>query len=543
MPQFDTAADTVAGQTGHFRRDIGLLAMLFACIGSIIGSGWLFGPLYSAQLAGPASILSWIIGGVMFLSIALVYAELGAMYPIAGGVVRYPHIAFGSLASFSMGWITWLGAVTLAPIEIEAALQYATNYLPWLTHESGGTVVLTGPGYGVAAGLMALFTAINLWGVRAFTRANTPVVWWKLFVIVAMLVAFLVVGFHGNRLTEFGGFAPYGANGIFAAVASGGVAFAFLGFRQAVELAAESKTPRRDVPVGVIGSIVITMTLYALIELVFVAAVPEGALANGWNTLSFNNDFGPLAGIATLLGLTWVAVILYIDAFFSPLDCGMNYAVMTARISYAAGRNRNAPSALTKMSARGVPWVSVLLGSVIGLLLFVPFPGWQTFVGFITSAAVLSFGSGPLVFGALRRQLPEAERPFKLPGGDVIPFLAFYSANLIVYWAGWDTNWKIFASIGVGFILLAIQQARNQRAAPPLAWRAGFWLAPWFVGLLVLSALGTFGNGAGLLSFGLSFPVFFVFSLLIYVIAVRLRLAPESVRHNIAEIAEEETGR
>lgn len=334
----------------HFRRDVGLVGLLFACVGSIIGSGWLFGPLYSAQIAGPSAIVSWGIGGVMFLLIALTYAELGAMHPIAGGVVRYPQLSFGPLASFAMGWISWLGAVTLAPIEIEAALQYATNYVPWLTEEKAGEAVLTGPGFAVAAGLMGVFTLINLWGVRAFARANTPIVWWKMCVMVAMIAAFLVVGFHGNRLTDFGGFLPYGVHGMLVAVATGGVAFSFLGFRQAVELAAESRNPRRDIPIGVIGSVVITAILYALIELAFVGAVPASGLSKGWSGLSFANDFGPLAGVATILGLTWVSVILYIDAIVSPLDCGLNYTVTTARISYASGVNRTAPEGLRKLS-------------------------------------------------------------------------------------------------------------------------------------------------------------------------------------------------
>ena len=75
---------------------------------------------------------------------------------------------------------------------------------------------------------------------------------------------------------------------------------------------------------------------------------------------------------------------------------------------------------------------------VVGLIVFLPFPSWQQLVGFITSATVLSFGSGPLVLAAMRRQMPDRERPFRVPFGDVIPFLAFYASNLIVYWAGWD---------------------------------------------------------------------------------------------------------
>ena len=100
-------------------------------------------------------------------------------------------------------------------------------------------------------------------------------------------------------------------------------------------------------------------------------------------------------------------------------------------------RNGNAPKALGRTTDRGVPLFSLIVTFFVGLIVFLPFPSWQQLVGFITSATVLSFGSGPIVHAAMRRQMPDLERPFKLPFGDVIPFLAFYSSNLIVYWAGW----------------------------------------------------------------------------------------------------------
>jgi len=126
-----------------------------------------------------------------------------------------------------------------------------------------------------------------------------------------------------------------------------------------------------------------------------------------------------------------------------PADTGLIYTTVTAHISYAMARNDNAPKKLGEVTARGVPLASVALAFVIGLIVFLPFPGWQKLVGFITSATVLSFGSGPLVLSALRRALPAQDRPFRLPGGDVLPFLAFWSANQIVFWAGWDVNWKL----------------------------------------------------------------------------------------------------
>src|SRR6476659_11314155 len=107
----------------NLKRHVGIVGLLFASVGSIIGSGWLFGALNAATQAGPAAIISWALGGLMILLIALVYAELGTMFPLSGGVVRFPHLAFGSFASYSAGWITWVAVATTAPIEVEAALQ------------------------------------------------------------------------------------------------------------------------------------------------------------------------------------------------------------------------------------------------------------------------------------------------------------------------------------------------------------------------------------------------------------------------------------
>jgi amino acid transporter len=106
----------------RLRRDIGFVGLMFTSVGSIIGSGWLFGALGASEVAGPAAIISWILGGAAMILLALVHAELGGMFPVAGGSARFPHYAFGSLAGFAGGWFAFLGAVTTAPIEVEAAL-------------------------------------------------------------------------------------------------------------------------------------------------------------------------------------------------------------------------------------------------------------------------------------------------------------------------------------------------------------------------------------------------------------------------------------
>jgi len=537
----DAGRFSVEDESSGLRRHVGRTALLFTGVGSIIGSGWLFGALNASILAGPAAILSWAIAGVMIMMIGLTYAELGTMFPVSGGVVRFPNFAFGAFASFTMGWITWLAVASVAPVEVEAALQYASNNVGGLAHVpggSGGNPVLTFPlGYAAAVVLMAIFCWINLIGIRAFARANTAIVWWKIAVIMLVIVAFLVTEFHGSNFSDHGGFMPYGWHGVFESIATAGIVFSYLGFRQGVELAGETDNPKRNVPFAVIGSVLLAGFAYVALQVAFLGAAPSSGLTHGWSGLSFANSFGPLAGIAQIIGLSWLASILYVDAVVSPADTGLIYTTVTARISYAMARNRDAPEAIARTSERGAPWVGVLLAFVVGLIFILPFPGWQKLVTFITSATVLSFGSGPLVWAALRAQLPDHERPFRLPGGHVIPFIGFFSSNVIVYWAGWNTNWKLFVAILIGFVLLAAFRRFANGPHPPMEWRAAAWLVPWLAGLAVISYLGTYGQGSqDVLGLGTGVLATLALSTVIYVAAYRLRL-PSARARELAESA------
>jgi amino acid transporter len=537
-----TSAQETTGHKGPLRRDIGVIGLLFASVGSIIGSGWLFGALTAAQLAGPAAIISWIIGAIMILLIALVFAELGTMFPLSGGVVRFPHFAFGSFASYTTGWILWVAVATTAPIEVEGALQYATRWAPFTTeHVSGGETVhtLTGLGYGVGAAGLAFFVVVNYFGIRWFARINNVAVWWKLAVITIAIIAFLVTAFHGSNFSDHG-FATHGSQGIFTAIATGGIVFSYLGFRQGIELAGESRNPKRNIPLSVIGSVLITALLYIALQIAFIAAVRPSDLSKGWTALDFTNSFGPLAAIASLAGLGWLATILYIDAVISPADTGLIYTTVTSRVSYAMGRNGNAPRPLAKTTSRGVPLVGLIVTFVVGLIVFLPFPSWQQLVGFVTSATVLSFGAGTLALSSLRRELPDAERPFKVPGGDVVAFLAFYASNLIVYWAGWNVDWKLFVAILLGFALLPLFHWINRDRAPAVHLRSGAsWTIPWLGGLALISWLGdypspTAGNRA-VIGFGWGFVAVLALTAIVYAIALRTRLPRPVVEEHIEE--------
>jgi amino acid transporter len=120
----------------HLRRRVGLRGLTLISLGSIIGSGWLLGALGAAQSAGPASLLSWILAGSILATLALVHAELGSTYPLSGGTARFPFLSFGAMGGFTGALMAWIQAVTIGPIEVEAALGYLQSSFPHLGLES-----------------------------------------------------------------------------------------------------------------------------------------------------------------------------------------------------------------------------------------------------------------------------------------------------------------------------------------------------------------------------------------------------------------------
>ena len=489
-----SAVSTVApppirpGDVG-LKREIGLVGMIWASEGSIIGSGWLFGALFAAQAAGTAAIVSWVIGSLAIIVLAYVHAELGAAYPVAGGTGRFPHYAFGSVAGASFGWFSWLQAVTVAPIEVMATLNYASVHLPWLQHSKNN---LTPAGYACAVGLMALFVAINFLGIRLLSHTNSAVTWWKVGVPLLTIFVLAVTHFHTSNF-GFDGFAPFGTRGILSAVSTSGIVFALLGFEQADQLAGESRNPSRDIPRAIIGAILIGAVIYLLLQIVFIGALPRSAFAHGWADLTFTGKAGPFAGLATTIGLGWLATLLYIDAIISPSGTGLIYTTAGSRVSYGLSRNGYVPDAFEKLNKRGVPWFGLLFTFIVGLLVFLPFPTWQKLVGFVTSASVLMYAGAPLAFGALRRNDPERVRPFRLPGGGFWSPIAFIVANLIIYWAGWDTLWRLGVAIVLGYLLIgtSIWRKLNPRT-PRLDWRAAQWLPVYLLGIGIISWQGGF---------------------------------------------------
>src|SRR3990167_1000418 len=231
--------------------------MLFLSINGIIGSAWLFAPLYAAKIAGPAALISWLLGGAITIIIAFTFAELSSLLPIAGGTTRFAELTHGATTGFIISWASWLSCVTMPPIEVQAVLQYLSTYLPSLmTLSADHAPVLSAWGLFWAVLLMLGLTLLNIVSFKGFIRANFFIFSFKVLVIVLTIIMLISVRFHPENFTLLHVDArALNWEAILSAVATGGIAFAFTGFKHGVELAGEMTKPPIAIPLAIVGSV------------------------------------------------------------------------------------------------------------------------------------------------------------------------------------------------------------------------------------------------------------------------------------------------
>src|SRR6201994_1535195 len=527
------------------KRELGLIGATWASETSIIGSGWLFAPLFAAVAIGGGAVVDWVVAGVVVIVLALAHAELGAMYPVSGGTARFPHFAFGSVAGIGFGFFSYMQAVTIAPIECFAFMQYASYYWPSIYDADKKNV--TGTGFILTIVLMAIFVAVNFLAMRIFARVNNVITWWKVAVPVLAIIV-LLTQFHSGNFTAGGvGFMPGGIKALLGSLPAAGIIFAYSGFEQADQLAGEIKNPGRNLPLAIIIAVLIGTVVYTLLEVAPPGAMPASLLNHGW--LGFSDKAitaGPFAGLAGAVSLGWLASILRVDAFISPFGTGLIYTTGTSRISYGLAKNRYVPSIFAKTDKNGIPWVGLIGAFLIGLVFLLPFPSWHSLVSLITGASVLMYAGAPLALGAFRRQVPEADRPYRMQAASVLAPVAFIVADLLIYWSGFIVVWKLGIVLLIGYIILGVLMAFDKER-PPLNLRSAIWLPVWLIGLGIISWQGQFSGGGTLapintdnIPFWWDIVVVAAFSLVIYYWAMYSRLPREEMLARVEKQASEQ---
>lgn len=500
------------------------ITLLMLSINGMVGSAWLFAPMYAAKIAGPAALIAWLIGGLATAIIALTFAELSVMFPVAGGSAQIPQRSHGALTSFIISWVAWLSALTMAPIEVQAILQYASTYFTSLISLENGIPILTGMGMFWATVLMLSFCVINVASYKGLLRFNFIIFSFKVLVIILTVVVLMKTSFHGVNFTDTltTPFSWSGWQAILTAVATGGIAFAFTGFKHGVELAGETRNQAVAIPLAIVGSVIGCLLLYIGLQVAFIGAVNPDSLTNGWEHLSFMGDVGPFAGLAAGLGLAWLVKLLYIDATVSPAGAGLVYVTSAARILYAMSQIGYLPRWLQTLNKQDFPIAAIMVNFVLGMFLFLPLPGWQAMVSFLVSGMVISYAMGPISLLCMRLEMPHEKRGFRLPAANIICPLAFYFCNLLSYWCGWETIYKLAIAIIIGMIFFAVACWRGNLKWEAHGLKSGLWMLPYLAGLVIISWLGAFG-GKNIIPFGWDFLVIGLFSMAILYLAVKNR--------------------
>lgn len=437
-----TVAAIIANADGPNRalaKTLGPFSLVCLGIGCIIGAGiFVLTGKAAASYAGPAISLSFVLAGIACALVGLCYAELATMIPVSGSAYTYAYATMGEIFAWIIGWDLVLeygmGAATVAVGWSGYVVSLLGNFgihLPPQWADATGDVVSLADG-GTATGIINLpaalivliLTGLLMLGTKESARVNNAMVAFKLFVVVIVIVvgAFYVQRSHWSPFipANTGTFGVFGWSGILRG--SSVVFFAYIGFDAVSTAAQEAKRPQQDMPVGILGSLVICTILYVLMALVMTGMVPYRSLGVP--------DPVAVAMDATRIG--WLSVLVKLAALAGLTTVIFVLLFGQARIFFSIAQDRLLPTFFCNVHPRfRTPFASQALIGIVVALLAACFPigllGEMVSIGtlfafLLVCAAVMH----------LRRSDPEAERPFRTPGVPWLPFLGIGFSLLLM---------------------------------------------------------------------------------------------------------------
>jgi basic amino acid/polyamine antiporter, APA family len=461
-------------RSGRLRRVLGPVQLTSIGIGAIIGAGiFVTTGAIARQTTGPALMLSHATAGVVCIFAALCYAEFASMAPVAGSAYTYAYATLGELAAWVIGWDLVLeyavSAATVAAswsgyfqsvlgalgLRVPPALAGpVVNYDPSL-----GRLVATGAVVNLPAlVIVALITTVLVVGIRESARFNTTLVVIK---VAAVLFVIGVGAFYVDP-RHWHPFAPYGLSGfaLFGHVVSGqsdaggrplgmlaGAAlafFAYIGFDSVSTHSEEAKRPQRDVPVGIITSLVVCSALYIGVVAVLTGMVPYREL----------DMRAPVAEAFGRIGLRWAQGLIALAGLAGITSVLLVQMQSQARIFLAIARDGLLPPGFFAAVHERfrTPWKSTILTGtfVAGLAAFLPIDVLLTLVSMGTLLAFLIVCAAVLV---MRRTHPEAERPFRAPLVPLVPVLGMVSCLVLMCSLPADTWIRLVVWMAIGFAI------------------------------------------------------------------------------------------
>ena len=520
--------NVVNSEPARLRKELSLRDLYFTALTAVIGTGWIFASYYTAEYVGPAAILSWIIGGIFMLIIAIPYAELGSSVPVSGGVARYPGYTHGPLAMAFSGWSSMipllvtpageavgvLSVIQTVSVYYKVPINFVVNGEPTF---SGAMLALV---------IVAIIFWINYTGIKKVKYTNASISYLKLVIIPLAFISIIVVGLQVGLGSNFAtpSFAPFGYGVIFTALPATGIVYAYQGFRQPIDMAADAKNPGKDIWRAILLEVVTSIVFYTLLQVGFIYGLKwnnsvvgtTGLSPGSWNSLTpslFTSTF-PLFYVSLGLGLFFIAVLLIIGGIIGPIAETNQSTAAGSRIMYGLANERILPKPFTSVHGRyKIPTLGVLIMfivtiffmimGVIGYLVSNVGAAWTALVSIISSTTVFAYMTGPISAVIIHKSYPELDRPFKVRGLSLFAILATVISGLIVYWGigsfytpktPYDPYILIASMIIVSFLLWLGHESHEQVKNPWRDLKGASWMIIFLIAIGFFVKFGEFGT-------------------------------------------------
>ncbi len=424
--------------------------LIFFGVGAVIGAGiFILTGVVAATKAGPAIVFSYVLAGGASIFSALSYAELAAMIGGCGSAYGYAYAGFGELIAWVVGWDLLLEyAISVSAVSVGWG-GYANDFLMAIKiHLS--PLFLQGPAYGGIVNLPPVFiiaclTALLIAGAKSSSRMNNLIVTIKLLVILL----FILIAIKEVRVENWSPFLPFGWVGVIDGASL--IFFAYIGFDAVSTAAEEAINPQRDMPRGIIGSLVICTVLYIIVAGLLTGIAPYSSLnvaspiSHALLHLGYKAAAG-LISVGAIAGLTTVMLVLF-------------YGL--TRVILAMSRDGLLPKniARTTENQRTPARIILLCGFLMAILAaFVPIDVLAELVNIGTLFAFIIVCIGVLY---LQYKHPELERPFRTPGMPYVPLLGVFSCLYLVIHLPWVTLVRFIVWMAIGLLIYFIYSYKN----------------------------------------------------------------------------------
>lgn len=402
------------GTDKHFVKTLGAFDLLTIGIGAVIGTGIFILPgTVAAKEAGPGVTLSFLIAALVCTLASMCYAELSSSIPVAGSAYSYGNILYGEVIGWILGWALILEYM----LSVAAVSAGWASYFNSLLHSFGLHIShhfegpfdpLNGTYLNLWAVISVLLIGILLSrGMKASMKFNNAAVLIK----IAIIFIFIGVGLFFIKPKNYQPFTPYGTTGVLRGATT--VFFAFLGFDVVSSSAAEVKNPKKNMPIGIIGTLIVAALLYMGVSVVLTGMV-------NYKQLDVAN---PVAYALKVVNQGWVADLLSIGAIIGMSTMMLTMIYSSSRLIYSIGRDGLLPSFLGKIDKHGLPenalWIVTIVIAIMGGLFSLEELTSLVSIGTLLAFTFVSFG---VILLRRRKDIPEGD--FKVPFYPVIPILS-----------------------------------------------------------------------------------------------------------------------